>query len=43
MQSILRSRFSSFLTVERRLVWQMMFTGCAVFWILFVVAIMSIR
>jgi len=43
MQSILRSRFSSFLTVERRVVWQIMFTGCTVFWILMVVAIMSIR
>lgn len=43
MQSILRSRFSSLLTAERRVVWQMMFTGCAAFWILMVVAIMSIR
>ncbi len=43
MQSILRSRFSSTMAAERSVVWKMMFTGCAVFWILMVVAIMSIR
>lgn len=43
MQTILRLRIFSLLTAERHVVWQMMITGCAVFWILMVVAIMSIR
>ncbi|XXN66214.1 hypothetical protein ACRQ84_22335 (plasmid) [Enterobacter ludwigii] len=43
MQSILRLRLSSLLTAERRVVWQMMFAGCAAFWILLVVAVMGIR
>lgn len=42
MQSDLRARMSTLFTAQRHQVWQLMFTGCAAFWILLVVAIMSI-
>jgi hypothetical protein len=43
MQSILRSRISALFTPERHQVWQLMFAGCAAFWILLIVAVMGIR
>ncbi len=43
MHPILRSQFSRLFAAERRRVWQWMLTGCGLFWILVVVAVMSIR
>ncbi len=43
MQTLIRTHFSTIFNVERHRVWQLVLSGCALFWILAVVAVMAIR
>ncbi|MDI9219585.1 hypothetical protein QMZ30_01560 [Pantoea sp. EA-12] len=43
MQMILRARLNALFNPERHQIWQWMLSGCALFWILVVVAVMGLR
>lgn len=43
MQTILRARIHALFNPERYQIWQWMLTGCALFWIVAVIAVMGIR
>lgn len=43
MQMILRTRLNALFNPERHQIWQGMLGGCALLWILVVVAVMGIR
>lgn len=43
MQTILLARINALFNPERHLIWQWMLAGCALFWIVAVIAVMGIR
>ena len=43
MQTILRARIHALFNPERYQIWQWMLAGCALFWIVTVIAVMGIR
>ncbi|WP_265112598.1 MULTISPECIES: hypothetical protein [unclassified Pantoea] len=43
MQTILRARIHVLFNFERHQIWQWMLAGCALFWIVTVIAVMGIR
>ncbi|MDI9278135.1 hypothetical protein QMZ65_13055 [Pantoea sp. EABMAA-21] len=43
MQTILRARINALINPERHQIWQWMLAGCAMFWIVAVIAVMGIR